>query len=850
MLPLRLEIKNFLAYADVTRLAFDGMHLACLTGPNGAGKSSILDAITWALWGQARARRDEELIHQGQQDMYVQLDFEQEGTHYRVIRQRTRKQRGTGTLNLLAHVNGDWNTLTAASMRETQDYINRLLRLDYDTFVTSAFLQQGRADAFTTKQPRERKQLLSDILGLEQWEVYAAEARDRQKHIAGEVARIADEIQRIDDDLLREPALRQQLADAEAAHDAAHDAFEAADSAARELKDTPAELRHARVSHSSAERRQQALARDLADAAAALQRQQKRVDDYAALIAQAADIETGYAALQQASKDDKALTDKLRQLSELDRTQRELERKVDSERAAIENDIRADETLVAELTRTIRQADYEAYTAAQGEVEKLRALDSERDALRETLSALDAERAQFGEANKTLREKMNELRDRLDQLEAAPADAAECPLCGQPLPPERRAALIQDLQRDGTQHGDTFRANAARIEAIDAETASGRQRLKTLDSELRHLQPLERRIGELESQFAAAVEAETRIAEAQARLEALRAVLAAGDYAHAARASLAALDTERAAIGYDRASHDSAREQLQTYHEFERRHTELEIARSALSGAQDELEQAQRRQAETQARLDEAQRELDSLAADIERLTALDEEYRRREVEADALRLEESRAYDRLKDARQEVNALVTQRARRADLEAQAEQKRHEAGLYKELAEACGRNGVPAMIIETAIPELENAANDLLRRMSGGRMNLRIDTQKEKVTGGQMETLDIQIADELGTRPYELYSGGEAFRINFAIRVALSQLLARRAGAHLRTLFLDEGFGTQDAEGRERLVEAITVVQDSFDLILVITHIDDLRDSFPVHLVVEKTGSGSRVTVR
>jgi len=80
--------------------------------------------------------------------------------------------------------------------------------------------------------------------------------------------------------------------------------------------------------------------------------------------------------------------------------------------------------------------------------------------------------------------------------------------------------------------------------------------------------------------------------------------------------------------------------------------------------------------------------------------------------------------------------------------------------------------------------------------------------------------------------------------------VALSQLLARRAGAHLRTLFLDEGFGTQDAEGRERLVEAITVVQDSFDLILVITHIDELRDSFPVHLVVEKTRGGSRVVVR
>ncbi|MDQ7034610.1 MAG: SbcC/MukB-like Walker B domain-containing protein [Anaerolineae bacterium] len=113
-----------------------------------------------------------------------------------------------------------------------------------------------------------------------------------------------------------------------------------------------------------------------------------------------------------------------------------------------------------------------------------------------------------------------------------------------------------------------------------------------------------------------------------------------------------------------------------------------------------------------------------------------------------------------------------------------------------------------------------------------------------------METLDIDIADELGTRPYEMYSGGEAFRINFAIRVALSKMLARRAGAHLRTLFIDEGFGTQDDDGRNKLVEAITAVQSDFDLILVITHIAELQDAFPVHVVVEKTANGSMVMVR
>ena len=158
MLPIKLEIHNFLAYRAPDPVRFDGIHLACLTGSNGAGKSSLLDAITWALWGRARAKRDEDLIHLGQNDMSVQLDFEQEGTIYRVWRQRTRKSGSSGTLELFSiGADGELIALTEQNMRATQIKINRLLRLDHETFVHSAFLQQGRADAFTTKTPQERK---------------------------------------------------------------------------------------------------------------------------------------------------------------------------------------------------------------------------------------------------------------------------------------------------------------------------------------------------------------------------------------------------------------------------------------------------------------------------------------------------------------------------------------------------------------------------------------------------------------------------------------------------------------------------------------------------------------------
>jgi len=137
----------------------------------------------------------------------------------------------------------------------------------------------------------------------------------------------------------------------------------------------------------------------------------------------------------------------------------------------------------------------------------------------------------------------------------------------------------------------------------------------------------------------------------------------------------------------------------------------------------------------------------------------------------------------------------------------------------------------------------------LRRSMLGASKKPDKTPEQEAVVALGREALDILISDELGTRPYELYSGGEAFRINFALRVALSKLLARRAGASLRTLIVDEGFGTQDTQGRERLVESINAIQEDFDKVLVITHIDELKEAFPVRIEVFKTPSGSQIRV-
>ena len=143
-------------------------------------------------------------------------------------------------------------------------------------------------------------------------------------------------------------------------------------------------------------------------------------------------------------------------------------------------------------------------------------------------------------------------------------------------------------------------------------------------------------------------------------------------------------------------------------------------------------------------------------------------------------------------------------------------------------------------------------ANEILDRLSAGNMSVRFATQREykdSKRDDKRETLDILISDSVGTREYEMFSGGEAFRVNFAIRLALSRVLAKRAGARLQTLVIDEGFGSQDADGRQRLIEAINLVSADFKKILVITHLEELKDAFPARIEVEKTQHGSAVRV-
>ncbi len=849
MIPVRLELKNFLPYRSPDPLRFEGVHLACLTGGNGAGKSSILDAVTWALWGRSRAKRDDDLLHLGQNDMYIQLDFEQEGIVYRVLRRRARSKRSAATLDMFVlKDDGQPTVITEPSMRATQAKINNILRLDYETFVHSAFLQQGKADAFTTKAPGERKRILSDILGLEQWARYEDATKARLKAITNELEVIDIRVREINTELAKEPRLKADLSEAEKAHGEAQEMLKIAEAQLAEVAHAPAELKRAQEQQATQERRQRERESDLETVETDIERQQERIAGYEEIIAAQEEIESGYETLQTAREADTVLADKLRLLSDFDAQCHELERQIDAACAELKSEKSSYEARIDELERVQGQDFGEKFEVVQTEVAELETVEKQREGLQDEINALNEERAALQATQTAIANEGLSINDRLERLEST--EDANCPLCGQELDEAHRAELIEQLTVERDEKRETYRINQERLTEIDTEVEERQTNTGEMNLTLKKLSPLRERAGSLQAQMEAAAEAETRLNKERAGLAEVEAALEEEDFAQDARAQLMVLETERQKVGYDSESHDAARQQLETHRKYEVEQTRLQVALDGLPNAKAALEAAHERQQRIETALEEDRAANEKLAGEIEQLEVLVREQQARQQEVNRQRTAERVAYQRVVNVQQELKALEQQRNRKAELKERRTVTRHQEGIYRQLREAFGKNGVPAMIIESAIPELEITANELLQRMTEGRMNLRFSMQREKASGGTIETLDIEIADELGTRGYEMYSGGEAFRINFAIRVALSKMLARRAGAHLRTLFIDEGFGTQDSDGRDRLVEAINAIQDDFDLVLVITHIDELRESFPVHIVVEKTGSGSMVSVR
>jgi len=853
MIPVKLYLRNFMSYGDEgTEVDFD-FHIACLSGSNGDGKSALLDAITWALWGMARGvagsgAGSEDLIHaDGQADeALVEFTFRLGEALYRVTRRRHRKRGGGVALEAWDGERGAFRPLTSATQRETQGMISRLLRMEYETFINSAFLLQGRADEFTRRRPTERKEVLAEILDLGQYDELAQRARDEGRAAKARAGQLGAEIERMSEEAGREAdcqanvqrleqavaQTQEELAAAEARAEQARGKVTALEAEASRLSDLEANLK--RVTQD-----QERLARQV-------ETFRTRVAASRAMVERKEEIAAGAAELARLREEEAALAGKAQQAAALGRERDAAAARIEAEGTRLEDLIaqkkREASAKAAEAGKAERLA--EELAGAQEALSAAEEAGRQIEALREAAQAAQSSRAAAQAGGEQAKQAAEETSRKAGLLEGA---EARCPVCRQALKTEDREQVLQHLAQEKQRAAAAQREAANEIAATAKELNEIQRRVQPLRRQAEGAAALAQRVGGLQGQVERARQAAGEAKALAEEAEGLAGRLQAGEFAQEQRRALADAEAKVAAVRYDAARHEAVRGRLAEAGRFEREQALLEQAEASLASDERTL-------AEIEGSAEEKRRSREYLTKEIGNIrisvSGLDEA-RREAAQAAQSVVERRKAHteataqagvwrERLERCRALAREVVARRKQRRQAERDGE-------AYGALSQAFGRNGIQALIIENVVPQLAEYANELLERLSDGRMRVGFVTQKTTSKGEAAETLEIVISEGESSRKYELYSGGEAFRADFAIRVALSRLLAHRAGASLKTLVVDEGFGTQDTQGRQRLVEAILAIRDQFERILVVTHIEDLKDAFPHRIEVTKDDRGSHV---
>ncbi len=902
MIPVRLQLKNFLSYGPTLQtIEFSNYPLICLSGKNGHGKSALLDAITWAIWGQARktsatVKADQGLVHLGQTQMMIIFDFEFNTQLYRVRREFAityGKPLATLEFGLLDPEKNTIIPLTGKTIRDTQATIEQILHLSFEAFSNSAFLRQGSANEFSKKSPKERKEILASILGLDQYDTIKKRALDKMRDTAAQYQIIEHLDQTITKELEQTPIVLQQILQASESLKVILE--QEADFAKRTQE---------------LEKKQTTLVAQQKELHAVQVTYQQHVEQEQKLLTQLRTTRTQWRTINKSYWSLPPFEDidqERKQTSEIvfmyqDQFQKQLqlreqllktkealqniEQTVQQQQAtALQKQTLTLERLKLEKTahdQAIQQLTKQQL-AAQTELTTLNThiadLTKKAQAITITEKELALIEAQFAKRKEYYQRFIAEgnlIKQELDGLAqkhelADDIDNPSCPLCEQNLSASRKRFLKDQFtkqERFYTHRLNRLRNLIARLKNVLLEQ---HEAIKADQQRINELKIIRGTIEQLTKQKSTLEFTRTELQKNQVKHENIIKELTANIEQEVA---LLVLFNQNLTQGLQ--DHPLYKEQLTAYKQVEhalqslaydeKKHAEyrkklqaIEDALVQYEGIKKEIKLQDQRYETVKtfcATLKEIRRSMKELTAACAASASLAEQEKDLLLIKNTLSQEMRTLQQHKETLLQNKGSLENQAEKLKKMELQhtehlksLKQLKETAYDYQAIAMATSKDGIQALLIEDAIPEIEQEANQLLAKLTDNQAQLFIESLRDLKKGGTKETLDIKISDAAGVRPYELFSGGEAFRIDFALRIAISKLLARRANTSLQTLIIDEGFGSQDEDGLAHIMDALHKIQDDFAKIIIVSHLPSMKDQFPIHFMVEKGAQGSCVRI-
>jgi exonuclease SbcC len=831
------------------------VHLACLCGANGSGKSAILDSITWALWGRARGQRQEQLIHQGQQEMSVELIFDVTDRRYQIVRRHSRaRKQGQSSLELSVFAGSEYRPITGNTISQTQEQIQNLINMDYETFVNSAFLVQGRADIFSMATPTQRKDVLAKVLGLGIYERLEERAKVRARNAQTRLDTLIPLVDQTKVEVDRKGEIKALVEQTESELRIIHESTIAMDERLTSLRHRIAQLGILEQEVASLDDQVMNVKLRLSHAKSERAGIEARIFSWEPTIGQSEEIRSSFQAYVMARNSLNALNNAGQELLALERELFPVEQRITASRVALEGKIGGYEERLANELIPVSDSLSEC-------LEHMNTLTNEMTELAKRIEtnqlAVDRQQEFIREANQLEAQNVilatdgADTRRKMDLLDHDHLGGSKCPLCGVEIGEKGRDRIQLAYREQIDEQRNRWAEQNERLKTLNSEASVSATKSKLEgESILGKKSLLERRRADLISRIDRAEKGTIERTEIQRLLMESRTVLRDRHFAIQEQTEAALVRTRIEDLGFDFSQLEVAKQNVEALQHWEDKHIFLEEIFRRLPDDKAAVTSAELRENEAIEELERLEQRRIVLQAGTNELPA----YRAQlgDLEQQTIGIAANR------DSLQSKMGSFTHQAEEI-LAAETELKRlkgasslltRDISIYEELAVAFGKSGIQSLLVEAAVPLLEDEANDLLKRMTDGRMSLKIETQRDRKasrsnSGEVIETLEITVGDDLGTRSYEMFSGGERFRIDFALRIALSKLLAWRSGAPLPTLFIDEGFGTQDIQGRDRILEVLKAIEDKFQRILVITHLDEVNEAFPVRIEVTRTESGS-----
>lgn len=865
MVPLKLALKNFLSYGQTTQyIDFEPYNLICLSGKNGHGKSALLDALTWVLWGYARkaqsgARADENLVRLGQTQMMVSLEFLCNGAQYRVRRELNISNSKVQTaldFGIVDTQTGVTRGLTDKTLRATQEKIIATIGLDHESFINSVFLRQGASNEFSKKSPKERKEILCSILGITQFELIKKRAVEKSRLLATQKETLLPIHQRLSCEITQKENLTHALTTALEQEKVLQEIQQHIQT---ELQKT--ELVFQQHTHDTLVLQQTTESAQKLDTRIQQSLHElrgSRIEFKKILAKKINHSPTDTHAHEQLEKELEKLHTQELQRFELQQQALQTSQKLQTHAATVQTahtqKTHALDMQIQQVTLRISLHQKRAYEITEKinsfkhEISKKRKLHASTS----TQEVYEKYREVYQKFVTYKNNLLTKIQDFDYSLKALSSQTiAHCPTCTQELTVDKKITLGEKQLKDRARGHHQLARFAKLLPQLKQTIITMHGDLETL-KEVTHI---EKQIAELQKE-------RTEI------IVQLDVETAALDNLLQEKSLLVDLKTLLMQdIIYQNFFAESKKvtEQLKNLPEIlpdrKRELTEqLKLSKLEKQVSPENinplLQQIKKVVHVTIAHLKSMRREERELIQKIKMLTEKLTQQSCLDAQLQKLRSDFQQETQALNMLLREIGSYKEQLARLelqekefARLSTSIKEFSYEQELYQNIAQAVGKDGIQALLIEQALPEIEQEANALLEKLTDGQAHLFIESLRDLKSGKSKETLDIHISDATGIRSYELFSGGEAFRIDFALRIALSKLLARRAGTTLQTLIIDEGFGSQDEEGLAHIMEAIYKIQDDFAKIIIVSHLPYMKDHFPVHFVVNKTAQGSNVRV-